>query len=345
MRVACNLPEPVCWLAEHDAALGATFSTRDDGRKRDGKGGEKMPDSIAVLGAPTSAGAHFPGLEQGPEHFRRAGLLAKLAAGGFEVLDFGDVPRVEYEIDRIHDQPRSVSRVSAVAREVAERMATIHGQGLRSLVVGGDCSITAGVVSGLSGAGARVGLVYLDGHVDLNTPQTSDYSVLDSMVMSHLFGVLDNEFSRLGPSYPMLADDQVLFIGFDPDGINHGEAPILQQHQALTIPLPELLANPDMVAASLRILEAQVDTVVVHFDVDVINFLDYPVANFPWYNGLSLEQASGCLEQLLASPKFECLVLTEFNPDRDKQGVHARRMIEILADRLRQGSTSWSPRD
>jgi arginase len=300
-----------------------------------------MPQTLALIGAATSAGAHFPGLEQGPEHFRRAGLLAKLIDAGFDVLDLGDIPTTAYEPDPTATGPRSVERVAAVARQVAARVVSARAIGARPIIIGGDCSITIGVISGLLRSGADVGLAYLDGHVDLNTPDTSDYGVLDSMVATHLLGLLDNELSRIGPRFPLLPADRVAFIGYDPAGINQGEIPILERLQTLTAPQPQIVNEPEAVATVLSALEARVDTLLVHFDVDVINFLDFPVGNFPWYRGLTLEQAGACLARLVASPKFGGLVLSEFNPDRDKQRVYARRLTEIIGDSLAGGADAW----
>lgn len=300
-----------------------------------------MSHSLAVLGVPSSAGAHFPGLEQGPEHFRGAGLLARLLCDGFDVVDLGDLPTVTWEPDPVTDRPRSVQNVTEVARQVAQSTATTHSHRLRSLVIGGDCSITAGVISGLSQEQNRVGVVYLDGHVDLNTLESSDYGVLDSMVMTHVLGIYDNEYSRLGPSFPLLNDEQVLFAGYDSDGLNDGEIPLLTARQTLNVSRADVTSSPETVSAMLRKLEERVDTIVVHFDVDVINFIEFPVANFPWYDGLTLEQVGYCLEQFLSSPKFGHLVLTEFNPDRDRSRDYARQLIDVIAGKLKLGSESW----
>jgi arginase len=295
-----------------------------------------------VLGVPSSAGAHFGGLEQGPEHFRQVGLHSRLADAGFDVRDLGDLPGVTWARDTTTNQPRSLAKVTAVAHRVAERIATTYDGVSRSLVIGGDCSITAGVVSGLARAKRRIGVVYLDGHVDLNTLESSDYGVLDSMVMTHMLGIYDNEYSRLGPTYPLLNDDQVLFLGYGPDAINQGEVPILSARQVARISRHDVSSNPELVPDAIRSLETRVDTILVHFDVDVINFLDLPVGNFPWYNGLTVDQTAYCLEHALSSPKFAGLVLTEFNPDRDKQLQYATKLSEILVDTLSRGSVRWA---
>ncbi|MFW6076004.1 MAG: arginase family protein, partial [Chloroflexota bacterium] len=127
------------------------------------------PSELGIIGAPTSAAAHFIGQEQGPDHFRRNGLLSKLVEHGFDPIDLGDLPHTPFEPDPNSRGLRSVPRVADFARQVAGSVAIAASSGLRTIIAGGDCSITVGVVSGLARMRERVGVAYLDGHFDLNT--------------------------------------------------------------------------------------------------------------------------------------------------------------------------------
>src|SRR5213080_1195589 len=122
--------------------------------------------SVAVLGVPTSAGAHAPGQERGPAALRSAGLLERVTERGFAVHDLGDIPRVRWTADRVNPRAQHADQVAEVARAVADVIATALDERDRFLVLGGDCTIEAGVVSGFARRGARVGLVYLDAGPD-----------------------------------------------------------------------------------------------------------------------------------------------------------------------------------
>ena len=78
------------------------------------------------------------------------------------------------------------------------------------LVVGGDCTITLGVVAGFARHGADVGLLYFDGDADLSTPASTGSGVLDSMVVAHLLCEGAPELTGLGPRVPLLAADRLL---------------------------------------------------------------------------------------------------------------------------------------
>jgi arginase family enzyme len=76
-------------------------------------------NSIAVVGVPTSAGAHAPGQERAPEAFRRAGVIDALSARGFGVDDRGDLARVtvcEFNPDHVDEE-------HALVRTFVERLA------------------------------------------------------------------------------------------------------------------------------------------------------------------------------------------------------------------------------
>jgi arginase len=65
-------------------------------------------------------------------------------------------------------------------------------------------------------------------------------------------------------------------------------------------------------------LEIQAERFVIHFDVDVIDFVDFPAADVTQpQQGLTFAETLAALQVFCASPKFAGLVITEFNPDHD----------------------------
>jgi hypothetical protein len=65
-------------------------------------------------------------------------------------------------------------------------------------------------------------LLYLDGHVDLNTPATTPTGIFDGMGLAHIIGAADevDELSRIGPRYPLLPDDKIALVGYNPRGMS-----------------------------------------------------------------------------------------------------------------------------
>src|SRR5918999_4439591 len=110
---------------------------------------------------------------------------------------------------------RNLAAVVRVARAVADAVAGALAEGALPLVLGGDCTITLGVVAGAQRRDPTVGLLYLDGDADLATPETTGSGVLDAMGIAHLLGLADTELARLGAGPPMLTDDRLALIGYD----------------------------------------------------------------------------------------------------------------------------------
>ena len=149
-----------------------------------------------MIGVPSSAGAHHAGQERAPDALRAAGLLPRLAAAGESVHDAGNLPGAVFAVD--HDNPgrRSLPAVVRVADEVANAVAdALGGAAVDSaagawlpLVVGGDCTITLGVIAGFRRRHRDVGLVYVDGDADLGSPDDGGSGIFDSMGVTHLLG-------------------------------------------------------------------------------------------------------------------------------------------------------------
>ena len=104
---------------------------------------------LGLIGVPSSAGAHGPGQEKAPSTLRRAGFVGALRAAGLELEDLGDLPVVRFMPDPANRKRQNASRVVKVARQVADAVAGAVERGLVPLLLGGDCTITVGVIAGL----------------------------------------------------------------------------------------------------------------------------------------------------------------------------------------------------
>ena len=96
-----------------------------------------------------------------------------------------------------------------------------------------------------------------------------------------------------------------------------------------------LAADPERAASrALEALEG-CDAVAVHFDVDLVHFLDAPLAENTDREGVTLDAAAGALRVLTADPRFRALTVTEFNPFHGvADGSTTRRLVEVLARAL-----------
>jgi arginase len=293
---------------------------------------------LAVLGVPTSAGAHAPGQERAPAAFRQAGLVELLARRGFDVRDCGDLPLVRWSPDKANPRAQHADQVALIASDVAEAISAAD-QDETLVVLGGDCTIEVGVVSGFTRGSERVGVLYLDAGPDLNVPSSVRLGFLDWMGSAHLLGLPEatRALSRIGPRFPLLESDQIVFVGAVPDELTAWEQQVVADRR-LQVHWVDQVKGRARVAAGevLAEIEDRVDRLLVHFDLDVVDFIDFPAADFATINaGLTLAEAFECIEVFAAHPKFAALTICEFNPnhvDEDQQLV--RTFVEGLAAAL-----------
>ena len=294
-----------------------------------------MPARFRLLGVPTSAGAHGPGQEKAPAALRQAGILDAFDSAAVSLDDAGDLPLVRFQPDPANRKAQSADRVAEVARLVADRVDAVVREGAVPVVIGGDCTITLGVVSGLlRSAPDDLGLLYVDGDVDLHTPLTTRSGILDNMGVAHLIGAAETPLRDLGPRQPLLSDEQIVLFGYDPA---EQEAVQLQTLSGRTIPsYPSAAVSADPVGAAEQAvarLARNHSRVLVHFDVDVIDTTELPLADFPHFNaGLSMLTAFTCLHMFLQSRAVAGIVVTEINPDHDPEGVILPTFINWFAD-------------
>ncbi len=255
-------------------------------------------------------------------------------------MDRGDLAKVEFKTDLESLQERSRIAVSQVVRAVAAEVRCAANDGALPLVLGGDCTITIGALAGLVWQTPDLGLIYLDGDLDLNTPATSPSGFFDGMVMAHVLGAGSPELARVGPRCPLVSDEGVVFFGFNMESgfIDPPEVAALENSRALRYPLERVREDPLGSArdALVRLVRG-VGRILVHFDVDVT---DLPAVDVPHRNALAWESAAVILRTFVASPQCAGLVVTEFDPKQDPDGSSGRRLVDALVEAFRVESSS-----
>ena len=297
-----------------------------------------MREQIALIGAPSSAGAYSPGQEKAPQALRDAGLVSRLNELGPACGDLGDLRGFRWGPDRDNPGAQNLESVIETASAVGEAVSRAAADRF-TLVLGGDCTVGIGTVAGQLSASHRVGLIYFDLHADLNTPTSTDDGALDWMGVAHMLDVPGavSKLAGIGPRRPLLGDDQIVFFGFDAAHATEWERELIEERGLPAISVDEVAADPSGSAARARAaLEGSCDRLAIHFDVDVVDFLDAPLSeNTERDGGLRLGQAIEALKALLDSELATALTITEVNPDHADAGNETlERLAQGLADAL-----------
>ncbi len=237
--------------------------------------------------------------------------------------------------DPVHPDAANVETVADVCRAVAHPVAHALGQGAQVLVLGGDCTVALGTLAGALEGSDSVGLIYIDGDTDLNTPATGN-GILDWMGAAHILGVpgAEETLSTLARRSPMLQPAALQFVAAD--NANDAERRVIDELDLHRHPLAACLADPQAVLTSLRGWARDFDRVVVHVDIDVLAGAEFPIAdNTREVPGLTVSVLNELLDGLCHLPNFRGLTLCEVNPD------HAQDEAAQIADLITTLTTAF----
>src|SRR5271157_203919 len=173
---------------------------------------------IRVIGVPLDMGASRRGVDMGPSAMRVAGLEARLEALGHQVTDGGNI-RVEIAETRRsgNKSARYLTEIAETCTRTAEAVVKTLEEGMTPLVLGGDHSLAAGSVSGVSEfyrrQGQKIGVIWIDAHSDINTPETSPSGNVHGMPLAALLGLGPEPLSNIYGYSPKILPENAVLVG------------------------------------------------------------------------------------------------------------------------------------
>lgn len=292
------------------------------------------PKTCILIGAPVQSGTGRLGCDMGPSAFRAAGLGPALAELGHVVEDRGNLAVASCP-PRVHANPaiRHLGEIAAWTETLAAAAYEASGQGL-PIFLGGDHSLSAGTMTGLSRRAAEEGrelfVLWLDSHPDFHTLDSTTSGNLHGVPMAYAVGRpgFDGFFP---PNVTPLRPENVCMIGLR--SVDPAERQALRESP---ITVHDMRAIDENGIASL--LAAFLDTVrarngVLHVSLDV-DFLDPGIApgvgtTVP--GGATFREAHLVMEMLHDAGLVASLDLVELNPFVDDRGRTALLLVDLVA--------------
>lgn len=297
-----------------------------------------MPKRRAtVLGVPLDWGASKRGASGGPAALRRANAVPVLESLGISVDDAGDIPVPASRVVAAA-RLRHASAILAVCRVLEKK---VHDAVLASsipIALGGDHSLAMGSVSGTARAwgeqGKKIGMIYVDAHADINTPETSKSGNLHGMPLAHLVGLGDPRFSRLGGFAPKAEARNVCLLGVR--DVDKAEAGNLRRSGIRVFSMMEIDRFGMGAIIEQAIDIASEDTAGFHlsFDIDVVDPGSAPGTGVPKRGGLTYREAHLLMELVADSERLLGLDMVEVNPLEDTHNATAELAVELISSAL-----------
>lgn len=290
---------------------------------------------IRVLGVPLDLGASRRGVDMGPSAMRVAGLERRLEALGHQVTDGGNV-RVEIAETRASGSGNAhyLAEITETCTRIAAAVHETLQEGLTPLLLGGDHSLAAGSVSGVANfyrqRGQKIGLVWIDAHSDINTPQTSPSGNVHGMPLAALLGLGPGPLADILGYAPKVPAENTVLIGIrDIDaaerenirraGISHVYTMRDIDERGMRAVMEEALAAAAEGAAGYH----------VSVDMDWIDPEDAPGVGTPVRGGATYREAHLAMEILADHGQLLSFELVEVNPVIDEHNRTADLAVEL----------------
>jgi arginase len=293
--------------------------------------------SVSIIGAPLDLGQTRRGVDMGPSAIRYAGLEERLVAIGRTVIDRGNVVAPEPEALALADaRARYLPEILGACAELAALVEGAVGRHETPVVLGGDHSIALGTLSGLaSGVGQPGGVIWIDAHGDLNTPESSPSGNVHGMPLAAALGRIPEWFTHDGLTLPAVDPSRVALVGIR--SLDPAERAFLHEADIRVFTMSDI----DRIGIERTMREA-LDRVAgpgfVHVSLD-LDSLDPEVApgvGTPVRGGLTYREAHLACELIAESGIVGSLEVVEANPILDRANTTALTAVELLASALGQ---------
>ena len=294
---------------------------------------------VHIIGVPLDLGAGRRGVDMGPSALRIAGIGDQIAALGCTVVDKGDLPAPIPETQRPADARkkyvREIAKVCQRLRDVA--LKSLDG-GALPLVLGGDHSLATGSVAASAdwlrrSAALPLGLIWVDAHGDMNTPETTTSGNVHGMPLAALLGHEPLELASIGFS-PSVQPEHTVLLGVR--NLDDQEKEQIRRSGVHVFTMKDI--DRDGIARiaerALTVAAAGTGGIHISFDMDVCDPSIAPGVGTPVKGGLDYREAHMVMELVADSLRLVALDIVEVNPTLDLRNVTAEFASELALSAL-----------
>lgn len=292
--------------------------------------------SIAIIGAPLDLGAGRRGVDMGPSALRVAGLGRRLSELGYTVEDLGNVPVAQPEsvAGEGPSNAKYLLQIAATCQRLGDMVARAMNDGKAPLVLGGDHSIAAGTVAGVARHFAiqnqKIGLIWIDAHTDMNTPETSPSGNVHGMPLACCIGHGPVELVQLLGFAPKVDPRNVALVGIR--DVDPTERQIVKQTGVHAFTMRDIDEQGMRAVMQDAIAAATMGTAGFHLSLDM-DFVDpdyAPGVGTPVRGGGTYREAHLAMEMIGDTGAMVSMEVVEVNPVIDQVNRTADLAVELV---------------
>ena len=292
--------------------------------------------SVAIIGAPLDLGAGRRGVDMGPSAVRVAGLGRRLGELGYDVSDLGNVPvsQAESITDAGPGNAKYLPQIAATCERIGELTGQTIAGGKLPLVLGGDHSIAVGTVAGLSRffreSHRAIGLLWVDAHADMNTPESSPSGNVHGMPLACCIGVGPEALARLFGFAPKVNSSNVALVGIR--ALDEIERKTVRDSGVHAFTMREIDERGMRATIAEAIAVVTSGTAGFHLSLDM-DFVDpqyAPGVGTPVSGGATYREAHLAMEVVCDSDQMLSMEVVEVNPVIDEVNRTADLAVELV---------------
>ena len=299
-----------------------------------------MKKKATIIGVPMDLGAGRRGVDMGPSVIRIAGLNGSLSRLGYEVTDVGNIPVKPPEaLLRGSTNAVYLTEIASVCEQLAEIVERTLKEEAMPVVLGGDHSIAIGTAAGVASYHVKknkepIGIIWLDAHTDINTPQTSPSGNIHGMPLAALLGEGSRELTHVSGFAPKINPRHTAIIGAR--SVDPGEREIIKRLGIRVFTMTELDERGMGIVIEEAIDIATNGTAGFHATLDM-DFLDpfyAPGVGTRETGGATYRETHLAMEKISDSGKMLSVEITEVNPLYDTANQTAQMAVEFILSAL-----------
>ena len=294
---------------------------------------------VHIIGVPLDLGGARRGVDMGPSAVRIAGIGEAIAKLGRQVIDKGNLPAPIAETEDALDRHKKyIDPIAAVCRSLhASCLASLEANAV-PLVLGGDHSLAAGSVAASADwirriNGKPLGLIWVDAHGDMNTPETTTSGNVHGMPLAALLGREPLELASIG-TVPSVLPQHTVLVGIrNLDENEKGQIRAAGVH-VFTMKDIDRQGIATVAERAIELASAGTGGIHVSFDLDVSDPSIAPGVGTPVRGGLDYRESHMIMELVADSNQLIALDLVEVNPTLDNRNATAEFAAELALSAL-----------
>jgi arginase len=275
---------------------------------------------VDLIQVPYDSGQRGVRMGRGPLHFVEQGAAERLRAGGRDVREVVVEARPDFRAE--------VGTAFELARSTALAVRAARGRGSFPLVLAGNCMVSLGVLAGLRTG--DLGVVWLDAHGDLNTPETTSSGMLDGMALAVDVGRCWRTVSATVDGFAPVPEERVLLVGAR--ALDEGEEHLLDASRIMLAGVDAVRAQgaSGALAGRLEALAARVSRVYLHLDLDVHDPAEGRANGFAVPGGLTAAEVRQTVRAVAGHVPIAAASVTAYDPDLDADGRMLETGLELM---------------